>query len=208
MSRKRAKTLTDKQLIKLFEHIDEQSFFPERDKLIMTLSFKAGLRAVEISKMNLTDMLDAEGKVSDTISISPKVAKFNRARDMPMHPAIRRALKEFMKAFPSAEFVAISHKKYYWALKRGETIPPDAEFERMTPQAVCHLYKRLMDGVGFEGASSHSGRRTFGTQAARKANKHGCSLRDVQMLLGHSRLDTTENYIDLSDDAHKLVAAI
>lgn len=206
--RKRAKTLTERQLVKLFEHIDETSFFPERDKLIMMLSFKAGLRAAEISKINLVDMLNAEGKIDDFIRIHPKVAKFNRARDIPMHPLIRRALVAFMKAFPSAEFVAISDKKFFWALKRGETIPADAEFDRMSPKAICCVYKRLTEGAGFEGASSHAGRRTFGTQAARKANKHGCSLRDVQMLLGHSRLDTTQNYIELSDSAHKLVAAI
>jgi integrase/recombinase XerD len=61
----------------------------------------------------------------------------------------------------------------------------------------------------FSGASSHSGRRTFITNAAKKIVEAGGSLRDVQELAGHASLATTQRYIQGDTEAkHKVVALI
>jgi integrase len=54
----------------------------------------------------------------------------------------------------------------------------------------------LFKELGFEGCSSHSGRRSFITVAARNIHRSGCSLRDVQLLARHRSIETTERYID------------
>jgi integrase len=58
------------------------------------------------------------------------------------------------------------------------------------------------------GCSSHSGRRTFITNAARKISSVGGSLRDVQALAGHSSLAVTQRYIDGSEDARAKVVEL
>jgi two-component sensor histidine kinase len=55
---------------------------------------------------------------------------------------------------------------------------------------------RLTFPASVERCSSHSGRRTFITAAARNAHKTGCSLRDVQLLAGHKSIEITQGYID------------
>ena len=59
-----------------------------------------------------------------------------------------------------------------------------------------NLFKGWYTELGFVGCSSHSGRRTFITNAARKISTVGGSLRDVQFLAGHSSLQTTQRYIE------------
>jgi integrase/recombinase XerD len=71
----------------------------------------------------------------------------------------------------------------------------------MSPQAVVNLFWRWYRHVGFAGCSSHSGRRTFITNTARKISTVGGSLRDVQMLGGHTNLRTTQRYIEANPEA-------
>jgi integrase/recombinase XerD len=66
----------------------------------------------------------------------------------------------------------------------------------LRPTSVVNRFAALFKELGFEGCSSHSGRRTFITAAARNVHRTGCSLRDVQLLAGHRCIETTERYID------------
>jgi integrase/recombinase XerD len=72
----------------------------------------------------------------------------------------------------------------------------------MSAGAVQVWFHRLYQELGFSGASSHSGRRTFITRIAKKIVEAGGSLRDVQELAGHASLSTTQRYIQ-GDSAAK-----
>jgi integrase/recombinase XerD len=74
-----------------------------------------------------------------------------------------------------------------------------------SPQAIVNMFQRWYRHLGFLGCSSHSGRRTFITNAARKISTVGGSLRDVQVLAGHTNLRTTQGYIEADLDAQKRV---
>ena len=70
-------------------------------------------------------------------------------------------------------------------------------------QVIVNMFHRWYRDLGFVGASSHSGRRTFITNAAKKVVQAGGSLRDVQELAGHSSLTMTQRYIEGDTDAKK-----
>jgi site-specific recombinase XerD len=76
----------------------------------------------------------------------------------------------------------------------------------LSPGAVQVWFHRLYaTSLGFEGASSHSGRRTFVTNCAKKIIGVGGSLRDVQEMAGHVSLATTQKYIQGDTDAKRRV---
>ena len=58
---------------------------------------------------------------------------------------------------------------------------------------------------GLLGCSSHSGRRTFITETSKKISLVGGSLRDIQMMVGHSSLQTTQRYIEADSQSQRKV---
>ena len=73
----------------------------------------------------------------------------------------------------------------------------------MTARGVVNWFASLYARVGLNGCSSHSGRRTFITGAAKLVARAGGSLRDVQELAGHRAITTTERYIEGDRDAQR-----
>jgi integrase/recombinase XerD len=59
-----------------------------------------------------------------------------------------------------------------------------------------------------DGCSSHSGRRTFMTRAARTVSPVGGSLRDVQELAGQTSLAMTQRDIEGDTEAQRQLVAI
>ncbi len=78
----------------------------------------------------------------------------------------------------------------------------------MSRQVIVNQFAKWFKGVGLEGCSSHSGRRTFITNAARKISTVGGSLKDVQILAGHSSLQTTQRYIEVNSEARKRIVEL
>jgi integrase/recombinase XerD len=65
----------------------------------------------------------------------------------------------------------------------------------MSAHAIVNWFRLTYDSLEMHGCSSHSGRRTFITNAARMLPQINGSLRDIQELVGHRSLSTTERYI-------------
>jgi|SRR5450631_3697226 integrase len=74
-----------------------------------------------------------------------------------------------------------------------------------TAQVIVNSFAEWYRKLGFVGCSSHSGRRTFITNAARRISSVGGSLRDVQALAGHSTLAATQRYIATDANAQRRV---
>ena len=163
---------------------------------MVLLSFKAGLRAKEIAGLTWSMVTDAAGQLADAISLPNKASKGrNGGRTIPLHADLREALAALMAV-------------------RAEKVRPDrpvVHSERAagySPNAVAVWFLTRYREIGVEGASSHSGRRSFITALAKKITQAGGSLRDVQELAGHSSLATTQRYIQGDTAAKRNVIAL
>jgi integrase/recombinase XerD len=97
MSGKQAKVVTPPMLKRMLRHVAHSSF-PERDRAMILLSVKAGLRACEIAGLDWSMVLEPQGRVSGTINVRDVIAKKRRGRRVPMHPDLRRALERLAQA--------------------------------------------------------------------------------------------------------------
>ncbi len=89
--------------------------------------------------------------------------------------------------------------------KPGAFVISSERSPRVSPQSIVNMFSRWYDELGFNGCSSHSGRRTFITSTARKISGVGGSIRDIQLLAGHTNLRTTQRYIEADADAQRKV---
>ena len=132
-----------------------------------------------IANLDWSMVLDAQGRVSGTIAVHDAIAKKRSGRRIPMHPELRRALDALA-----------------WIDEPIGPVIRSARGSHLRPNSIVNWFAVLFRDLGFEGCSSHSGRRSFITVAARNIYRSGCSLRDVQLLAGHRSIETTERYID------------
>jgi integrase len=165
---------------------------PIRNHVIVLLSAKAGLRAGEIANLTWDMILGPDGGIGTVIELRDHAAKKRSGRLIPLHRELREALLAWRANTPGAGPVVMS--------ERGGA---------MTPLSVVVWFARAYHTIGLEGCSSHSGRRTFITRAARLVHRAGGSLRDVQLLAGHRSIHTTQRYIEGDTNAQrKLVSLI
>jgi integrase len=178
MAGKHAKTLTKQQLAAAIRRA-AYSRYPDRDRVIVLLSVKAGLRAGEIAKLTWPMIVDARGRIAGYIELHDAAAKKRSGRTIPLHHDLLPPLRRLQKQYGTRGPVIRS--------ERGGAL---------RPSSVVNWFARLYRELGFEGCTSHSGRRTFITNAARLVFKAGGSLRDVQQLAGHRSIEHTQAYID------------
>jgi integrase/recombinase XerD len=188
---KQAKTLTKGQIEAVLGYL-ASTRHPKRNRLIFLLSVKCGLRAKEIAGLTWRMTNDSEGNIGRTLYVFDSASKGNSGRSIPMTDEVRNALIEYRNSVPHAGPHVI-------CTERGL---------QTSAQVIVNMFHRWYRHLGFHGCSSHSGRRTFITNAARKISTVGGSLRDVQELAGHSSLRTTQRYIDANPEAQLRVVEL
>jgi integrase len=191
MPGKQAKILTDTQIQLILSFVSKQRH-PRRNRVIVLLSVRAGLRAGEIAKLTWPMVLDPSGAVALVIELRDQIAKKQGGRLIPIHHDLRAALADWYAVTPDSDGPVVRSER------GGE----------MTPVSIVNLFALAYEALGLEGCSSHSGRRTFITRAARLVHKAGGSLRDVQLLAGHRSIAVTQGYIDGDSDAQRKLVAL
>jgi integrase len=136
-------------------------------------------------------VLGPSGEVGGAIELQDRIAKKRGGRSIPLHNNLRDTLIEARDLCDGQGPII-----------RSERGGP------MTPMSIVVWFNRAYNALGFEGCSSHSGRRTFVTRAARMVHKAGGSLRDVQLLAGHRSIQTTQRYIDGDSDVQRRLVSL
>ena len=194
---KQAKILSKKQVDQLLWYVGTNRN-AMRNRIIVLLSVRAGLRAKEIAGLKWSMITDAEGKISDSIQLTDEASKGKSGRIIPLNMTLRHQLEDLLEA---------EVQRPGFDIGTGYVISTERA-AKTSAQSIVNMFASWFDDMGLMGCSSHSGRRTFITNAARRISTVGGSLRDVQALAGHSSLAVTQRYIEGDGEARVKVVEL
>lgn len=169
-----------------------------RDQTIFLLSIKAGLRAKEIAHLKWSMVLGSDGTISDAIHLTDVASKGKGGRIIPLNKQLRSSLIQLFEQ---------EQRRFGFSCEMSYVITTERS-DRTSAQAVVNMFGQWYADLGLIGCSSHSGRRTFITNAAKKITTVGGSLRDVQALAGHSSLAVTQRYIEGDAEARRKIVEL
>ena len=139
-----------------------------RNRVIVLLAAKAGLRAGEIANLTWDMVLNPTRRHQSGDQAARHRCQERRRPVVLVHPDLWQALAAYRSLSTGSG-----------PLIRSERGCP------MTPLSIVVWFNRAFRNIGLHGCSFHSGRRTFITRAARLVHRVGGWLRDVQLLAGH-----------------------
>jgi integrase/recombinase XerD len=179
-SMKQARVLRDLEFKRLMALIGANKH-TARNRLAVMLSHLVGLRVGEIAHLTVGDVYDAEGHARNQIHLKKSYTKGNQARVVYVGQRLNKELERFGTTI--------------------EILSPDRALIRsqkggaFSANTLCQLFGELYRKAGLDGASSHSGRRSFITKMAHA----GVSPKVIMTLAGHKHLGTTQRYIEVND---------
>ena len=191
---KQAKILSKKQIDQLLWYVGTNRN-AMRNRIIVLLSVRAGLRAKEIAGLKWSMITDADGEICDSIHLTDEASKGKSGRIIPLNMKLRHELEDWREHEAKRHAFNIATSYVISTERAGKT----------SAQAIVNMFSAWYVETGLIGCSSHSGRRTFITNAARQITTVGGSLRDVQMLAGHSSLAVTQRYIEGDSEARRKI---
>jgi integrase/recombinase XerD len=173
-----ARVLDEKELKQVLKIIEVGSF-AKRNAAIVIFSNYLGLRAKELSALNVGDVVEQNGTAKKVLRLFASYTKNNVHRDVSLeNKAVVRAISELI-----AEIGLANLQRPLFCSQRGV---------RFEANGMVHLMKAIYKKAGFEGATSHSGRRSLITKLAYK----GVDINSIRQIAGHSSISTTQRYID------------
>lgn len=190
---KQAKVLSKQQQDAVLGYLG-RTRYPQRNKVIFLLSVRAGLRAKEIANLTWGMLTDAQGTVADAISLQDVASKGRSGGTVWLNKELKAAIEDYRNSLSD--------------VSASDRIVKSERGTEVKAQMIVNMFQGWYKQLGFEGCSSHSGRRTFITNAARKISTVGGSIKDVQMLARHSSLQMTQRYIEADVDAQKKVVQL
>lgn len=176
-----AKTLTTKELRRVLDSIASNPH-PARNRLMLLMTHWAGMRVGEVAALRIQDVRNADGSVKQEIRLDASQTKGKHARVVFVNDRLRKEIGLYLKRIEGK--------------KDGQPLFSTQKRAAFSANTLCQTMNAIYKRAGIEGATSHSGRRSFITTLASK----GIGVRMLASLAGHRSIATTQAYIDVNDE--------
>lgn len=180
---KQARTLNSNEIRKVLDYVATRKH-SERNRAMLLIMYRTGIRVGECSSLRFKDVVDEEGNVRNEICLRAEQCKGNVARTVFISEKLKKELQRYVNVYSPADR---GLKLFYSQKKKSDGF---------SPNSLAQYFHYLYNKVGLVGASSHSTRRTFATTIS----EQGVSIRVIQKLLGHANIQTTARYCEATDN--------
>ena len=173
------KSISEKEIEKLLDAPDEKTDIGLRDKTMIETLYSCGLRISELTNLELLNLNLRQGVIR-------VIGKGQKERLVPMGDQLISLLENYL----------VSSRKNFLKKKNSDFLFLSSRGQKMTRQSFWHRIKYYCINCGFEPEkiSPHVLRHAFATHLL----NNGADLRVVQLLLGHSDLNTTQIYTEVA----------
>ena len=173
------KSISEKEIEKLLDAPDEKTDIGLRDKTMIETLYSCGLRISELTNLELLNLNLRQGVIR-------VIGKGQKERLVPMGDQLINLLDNYL----------VSSRKNFLKKKNNDFLFLSSRGQKMTRQSFWHRIKYYCINCGFEPEkiSPHVLRHAFATHLL----NNGADLRVVQLLLGHSDLNTTQIYTEVA----------
>ena len=174
-----ARALGAAEMEQVLEHVNAGRH-AHRNRCFILLTHLAGLRVGEVATLRWLDVMTADGQIKDEVRLLPEMTKGKHARTVFISTRLRQELQQYADIYRRAAPLDCPLFYSQKGMRSGFTA-------NSLTQTIAKLYR----GAGVDGATSHSGRRTFLTNLANK----GTAIHLLRTLAGHRSISTTATYL-------------
>ncbi|MEZ4523404.1 MAG: tyrosine recombinase [Thermomicrobiales bacterium] len=157
-----------------------------RDVAMLRLLYATGIRVSELVSLDIEDV-----RLDDVTGVM--AGRRGRKRLVPIGPAVVESIRTYLRTREPVDQAD------------GEPVPAlflNHRGKRLTRQGFWLILKTYAERAGFEDITPHTLRHSFAAHQI----LDGRDLSDVQELLGHVSISTTQVYEDLADELRKVAA--
>lgn len=180
MAMKLPKIIDRRSVTKMLKQLNLNCPTGIRNYAIVIMMYRAGLRVQEVCNLTLSDVNFETGLIYVQQSKGKKGKK--KDRYVPMDSDIIKTCQDWLAVRPQSDY-------FFCTLEGGKL---DQRYIR----EVCYRISKkagvfIQDGAKQKPVSPHKFRHSFATELVREKE---CNIRDIQELLGHSSVSTTQIY--------------
>ena len=171
-----ARVLNPQELRRVLDHVATRRH-SARNRTMLLLTHFAGMRVGEVAALRINDVLNGDSTIKDEVRLMPEQTKGKHARTVYLNERMQKEIGQYLRVLRIKD----PTKPLFYTQKQAG----------FSANSLTQYFFYLYRAVGIDGASSHSGRRSFLTGLANK----GTAIYILKSLAGHRNISTTASYL-------------
>ncbi len=181
IGRKLPQILSVEEIDAIINSIDTRKSEGQRNKAILETLYSCGLRVTELIDLKISNLFFENGNIRI-------VGKNNRERTVPISTKAIKEINLYLSEYRRTLKISKVDEDILFLNRRGK---------KLSRVMIFTIIKNITKKAGIQNSiSPHTFRHSFATHLL----KGGANLRDIQEMLGHTSIITTEIYTHIDDE--------